>query len=303
MTSMRPYHSEEDYRQMKNLIRENYRHTGAQFYPTAMDLDYWRFVYDESPDGIRAAQLWQDENGQVVGFVWMNEDATDWACHWNHRDLLDEMLEWSEKERIQAYAAQHDEPMHNYITLFDNDLHGETIARKRGYHRTDDFSYYGRRSLEDRLPEVCLPEGYTLRSIRSDHEIQQRAAMNALAGNEINLQKYKTMMKEAPEYRQDLDLIALDPNGNVAGYCTVWYDGISRIGIFEPYAIHPCHLRKGLGRNLLFEGMKRLKHLGAKAVYVSHAGLNSEETDPALELNASAGFQQAGRNYGWVKKL
>ncbi len=303
MITMRPYHTEEDYRQMKNLIRENYRHTNEQFYPTAMDLDYWRFIYDETPDGIQAAQLWQDETGSVVGFVWMNEDATDLVCHVKYPDLLDEMLEWSENERVKVYAAGNDEPLYNCITLSDCDHHSEEIARNRGYHRTDDFSYYGKRSLADRVPDVCLPEGYTLRSVRSDHEIQQRAEMNALAGNEITLQKYKTMMKVAPEYRRNLDLIALDPSGNVAGYCTVWYDDISHIGIFEPYAVHPDHLRKGLGRGLLFEGMKRLIVLGATAVYVSHGGLDSEETDPALELNTAVGFQQTCRNYSWVKKL
>jgi len=303
MITMRPWHLTEDYLQMKSLIRENLRLTGKQLYPTAMDLDYWRFVYDESPDGIQAVQLWQDETGHVVGFVWMNEDATDLVCHVNHTDLLDEMLEWSEKERIKVYADQNDEPVYNCINIFDCDHPGEEIARKRGYYRTDDFSYYGKRSLVDRLPEVCLPEGYTLQSISGDHEIEQRAAMNTLAGNEITLQKYKTMMTEAPNYRQELDLIALDPDRNVAGYCTVWYDELSHIGIFEPYAVHPDHLRKGLGRNLLYEGMNRLKALGAKAVYVSHGGLDSEETDPALELNAAVGFEQVGRNNLWVKRL
>lgn len=303
MITMRPFHSEEDYQQMKNLIRGNFMRTNVQLYPTAMDLDYWRFVFDESPDGIQAAQLWQDEDGRVVGFVWMNEDATDWVCHLDYRDLLDEMLEWSEKERTKIYTAENDEPLYNCITIFDCDHRSGEIAKNRGYHRTDDYSYYGKRSLEDRFPKVCLPENYTLRSISSDHEIKQRAAMNPLAGNEITLQKYKTLMKEAPDYRQELDLIVLDSIGNVAGYCTAWYDDISHIGIFEPYAIHPDHLRRGLGRSLLFEGMKRLRDLGAKAVYVSHGGLDSEETDPALELNAAVGFKQVGRNYVWVKKL
>ncbi len=303
MITMRPYQSEDDYQRMQNLIRENYRQPEGQLYPSAMDLDYWRFIYDESPEGVKSAQLWQDENGRVVGFVWMNEDATDWVCHADNRGLLDEMLEWSEMERIKLYGSQDEEPLYNCISIFDCDPHSQKTAAGRGYQQTEDFGYYGRRSLTENIPQVSVPKGYTIKSITTEDEIKQRAAMNILAGNEITFEKYKIMMEKSPTYRQDLDLTGLAPHGNVAGFCTVWYDAVSHIGIFEPYAVHPDHLRKGLGRSLLLEGMKRLKDLGAVSVFVDHGGLDSEESDPALELNAAVGFQQAGRHYVWTKKL
>jgi len=93
------------------------------------------------------------------------------------------------------------------------------------------------------------------------------------------------------------------PNGDVAGFCTVWYDSVCKVGMFEPYAVHFDHLRKGLGKSLLLEGMKRLFELGCIAVYVTHAGLNSDEIDPALAFNESVGFKKVANNYLWYKRL
>jgi L-amino acid N-acyltransferase YncA len=73
--------------------------------------------------------------------------------------------------------------------------------------------------------------------------------------------------------------------------------------MFEPYAVHFDHLRKGLGKSLLLEGMNRLLSLGCRTVYVTHAGLESDESDPALALNEAVGFHKVGNNYMWLKRL
>jgi ribosomal protein S18 acetylase RimI-like enzyme len=303
MTKRRPYQCEEDYLLMQDLIRLNFTVPQAQLYPCATDLDYWRYIYDESPDGVHDAQLWQAEDGRLLGFVWMNEDATDLVCHYAHTELLDEMLAWSEEERLKTAVSQTQEDIVNCITVFDCDPEGELFAGKRGYKQTETFSYYGKRSLLDDVQPVCLPDGYMIRSIDTDDEIRQRAEMNELAGNEITYEKYKAFMQKSANYRRELDLIALSPDGNIAGFCTVWHDPIGQIGAFEPYGVHPDHLRKGLGRSLLLEGMNRLRALGATAVFTSHGGLDSDALDPALSLNAAVGFEKVGRNYVWIKAL
>lgn len=57
MIRVRSYDNEDDFILMQNLIRENYIKSNQQLYPSPSDLDYWRYIYDESPDGVRGGQI------------------------------------------------------------------------------------------------------------------------------------------------------------------------------------------------------------------------------------------------------
>jgi ribosomal protein S18 acetylase RimI-like enzyme len=75
----------------------------------------------------------------------------------------------------------------------------------------------------------------------------------------------------------------------------VWFDDVSRVGLFEPVATVPAHQRHGLGRAVMSEGMRRLKRMGGTKAFV---GSNSDE---AGALYASMGFTAYELNEPWVK--
>jgi ribosomal protein S18 acetylase RimI-like enzyme len=287
---------------MHQLIVENYMFSGQQLYPSIADLDYWRYLYDASPENIHQAQLWEDPTGKLLGFVWMNAEATDLVCHYQHRALEEDMLEWAEQQYIQRYSAP-SVPGYHHIFVFDCDPEREAIALRRGYAKTEVYNYYGRRDLGQFTSRLDLPSGYRIRSLEAE-DIAQRAALNSLAGGEaVSEEKYRRMMKAALTYRQDLDLVAIGPEGQVVAFCTLWLDEQSGCGIVEPYGCDPSHRRKKLGQNLLCEGMRRLKAAGARWVYVTHAGCEGDEMDAALGLNQAVGFELAGKNFLWRKAL
>jgi hypothetical protein len=105
MSGSTPFRSEQDYANMHQLIVENYMFSGQQLYPSIADLDYWRYLYDASPENIHQAQLWEDPTGKLLGFVWMNAEATDLVCHYQHRALEEDMLEWAEQQYFQRYPC------------------------------------------------------------------------------------------------------------------------------------------------------------------------------------------------------
>jgi mycothiol synthase len=77
-------------------------------------------------------------------------------------------------------------------------------------------------------------------------------------------------IQSCPLYRRDLDLVVTAPNGELAAFCTMWYDDLTRTGYFEPVGTSPDHQRKGLGKAILTEGLCRLQKMGA--VYATVAG-------------------------------
>lgn len=298
MIKVRSYENENDFVLMQNLIRENYLKSGEQLYPSPADLEYWRYLYDDSPDGVRWTRLWFDDD-HLLAFAWMNEEATDFVCHYQHKDLLNQIIDWSESERLKQMKKK----IVNVLYIFDCDQKSETIARQKGYQKSEVFNYYGKRDLAEPIPQVKLPEGYFIKNIETEAEIGKRAEMNGLAGNEVTAEKYRFFMAKAANYRQELDLLAVSPSGETAGFCTVWFDSVSKVGLFEPYGVDVNHLRKGIGKSLLSEGMSRLLALGCSAVYVTPVGLDSEEIDPALALNEAVGFKKVANNYLWYKQL
>ena len=75
-------------------------------------------------------------------------------------------------------------------------------------------------------------------------------------------------IQNAPLYRRDLDLVVVAPDGAIAAFCTIWFDDVTRSAYFEPVATVPAHRRRGLGRAVMTEGLRRLQRLGATTAFV-----------------------------------
>ena len=75
-------------------------------------------------------------------------------------------------------------------------------------------------------------------------------------------------IQTAPLYRRDLDLVAIAPSGEIAAFCTLWFDDVTRSAYFEPVATVPAHQRRGLARALMTEGLRRLQRMGAITAFV-----------------------------------
>jgi GNAT superfamily N-acetyltransferase len=102
---------------------------------------------------------------------------------------------------------------------------------------------------------------------------------------------------QAPLYRRDLDIVALAPGGEVASYCTLWFDDVTRSGYFEPVGTARAHRRQGLARAVMSEALRRLRRMGATMALVS------SYTSPAHELYASLGFSDYDLAEPWEKEL
>jgi GNAT superfamily N-acetyltransferase len=103
-------------------------------------------------------------------------------------------------------------------------------------------------------------------------------------------------VQRAPLYRRDLDLVAVARDGELAAFCTLWFDEVTRTAAFEPVGTHPIHQRRGLGKAVMTEGLRRVRELGA-----SLATVNSY-SESAGSLYASLGFTSYDLSEPWIKE-
>ena len=86
-------------------------------------------------------------------------------------------------------------------------------------------------------------------------------------------------------------MVAL-PDGAFAAYCVCWLDLINRVGEFEPVGTRPAHRRKGYGRAVLLEGMRRMRERGMREALVYCKAHN-------VDFYQTAGFRVTDQYLGF----
>lgn len=137
-----------------------------------------------------------------------------------------------------------------------------------------------------------------IKSVLDEDDVEKRRTAKAIAfGGHYNpsywppASAYKKM-QQAPDYRKDLDLFIVAPNGDYASFCTIWIDVKNKYGNFEPVGTHIEYQGMGLGRALLMEGFKRMMQYGATRSFM----------DSNNEFYRKVGFRETLYSYyPWIK--
>ena len=123
------------------------------------------------------------------------------------------------------------------------------------------------RSL-DELPTIPLPHGFTVQGVGSLDDGRLRAAVTHAAFRptddwEAYWDTYAQFIGSAV-YDGERDLFVRSPDGRGASACTIWFDPVNQVGLFEPVATHPDFQRQGLGKAVMAEGLRRMKAAGMR---------------------------------------
>jgi GNAT superfamily N-acetyltransferase len=214
--------------------------------------------------------VWENSENEIVGVVnpeYPRLGDAFFQRHPQYTFLLDEMVEYAEqtladreKNTLRICIYEHDEPF-------------QAVVQSRGYRKDAEPPGYASEFVIGGLPEPQLPPGFVVLSMADQNNIELRRILVGRAFNHTDPSEWPTAytyeeLQRAPDYRKDLDLYVVGPDGEYVSCCIVWYDEHNQIGYFEPVGTHPDFRRRGFGREVVMEGIRRIADLGARAAYV-----------------------------------
>jgi mycothiol synthase len=304
----RPIECEMDWWRVRNLLIETHALCGPEFNWEIRHWDGNRFHREGplwNPALYEKFCLWETEHGQLVGVA--HAEGDEELCLQIHPDcraaIEEEIIAWGEEHVVHTNTAGKRQLC---LCVYEYDAPRRRLLEKRGYEKTSDGWITRILHLANQpLPEPVLAEGYTLRATYpKDHSevwndcVRMADVLNA-GFNRNNVHSAADSLNfftHSPSFRNDLNLVAVAPDGSFAAHVGLTLDVTNRYAIFEPVCTHPAHRRKGLAQTLMFEGLQRIQRLGA-----NHVEVSTGDADAANALYDSIGFSEAYKAQYWKK--
>ena len=296
---VRSYQGPGDLHAMLDLLSDGRQANNGTYYVHRGDLQWWLY-YTDTPAEIWQSQirLWMEAES-LVGWALISPDEhaldvyTIPALRGGPREsemLAQAVEQMSALDEVQSvWVAESDEVRVRWF-------------KEHGFTPAENHFVHFQRSLTGPLDGPPLPDGFSLRSSRGPEDARLRSvASHAAFGSNKPFEEYwpRTLkFMQSPVYVPEHEIFVMAPNGQVAAYCIIWTDQISRVGHFEPVGTYPDFQRKGLGKSLLFEGLRRLKAAGMTEADVC----TNHDNAAAIRLYESVGFQRNKRLLTYIKK-
>lgn len=285
-----------DYERLQRQIVRVTRNSDFRHFTSRGDLDWWLGKENDPEAVFRSIPLWL-AGDTVLGWGYVIKGEIELIVGEEHyRDVLPAMMDWARDAAKRAGR--------NTVDLYarDGDHERQAIYAAAGYRRMDDYYTYRRFDLTVAPPAPELPVGYRFRDMTGADvaTIEQRIGLHRVVwAPSVWTPEKHTRLMTAPNYRADLDLIAVAPNGDFAAYTIIWFDPELNLGTFEPVGCHPEYRRQGLTSAVMYEGLRRLRALGAERAVVG-----STHDNPASNgLYESCGFLLADHLRRWELAL
>lgn len=263
-----------------------------------------REYYDEEDDYIK---IWGDARdsdlssvAEVVAVTFCKPSGDCWIqIHPDYRSSEKEIVLWLEKQR-GIKSSENIEPELRFRVDRTDDKR-TALLTELGYKDDGLEEYNRKRSLDEPIPECRLPNGFTIRSVDIEQDfIQYRKVQAAVFPHCSHMTRRTTeIYSRASFYNKDLDLVAVDSQGDFAAFCTVRMDPVSRMAELEPVGTHPDYRGLGLAKSVICEGLRRLQKHHPSSLCI----LGAATSEAANRLYDSVGFTEKTEVHLWQKKL
>ncbi len=240
----------------------------------------------------RNARVWIDTDGMMVGFA-------VWQIYWaaldyfvrpgSHQHTVETgIFRWA-MVRFRELDMERGRPLPYWVEFRDDDSKRQRVVKAHGFLLDEDYQYIQMmHPLIDPLPQPMLLDGFMIRPIAGECEINSYVELHRAAFESTSMTyDWRLRTLRMPQYLPELDIVAVAPDGSLAGFCVGWLNSERHIGQVEPLGVHPRFHHMGLGRALLLEALRRFKAHGTNNVLVE----TDNDRDVARNAYESVGFQ------------
>lgn len=269
----RKYDIQNDLKRVGDFLVENYKtdNRDGNFPEPAWEYMHGHPWLDEK--SLDKIGVWED-SGEIVGVVHYEHKLGEafFEIHPRYTHLKQEMLEHAEK-----HLCGKTDDGRTYIKAFVNDFDKEfeMLVKSHGYDKDDSL---GRHMSQLKItqtfrPDTPMPDGFKLKSLAEDNDLAKldRCLWRGFNhGDEPPKIDYagRKKMQSVPNYRKDLNIIIVAPDGNFVAYAGLWFEAKNRYAYVEPVCTDPDYRLRGFGKAAVLEGVRRCGELGATVAYV-----------------------------------
>lgn len=283
--TMRPYQTEDDYWRIRAFLRQVFllnERRELSWHVARLDYFRWHFIDNcQICDPIdQVTTLWETtgargSSGRLAAVLHPGTRGEAFMhLHPDFRtpELEEEVLATAE-DRLAALAPDGT----RWLSVLANqgDALRQQVLAHRGYTRREQRAYHWRRDLDAPIPDAPVAPGYTIRPMGDASEFPARswASWRAFHPDEPDKEyegwEWYHNIQAAPLYRRDLDIVAATDEGEIAAFCTIWFDDVTRSAVCVLVGTTPEHQRRGLGKAMIFEGLRRLKRMGGTRAFAN----------------------------------
>jgi ribosomal protein S18 acetylase RimI-like enzyme len=299
-----PYRGVEDLQAILDLVKRRPAERILD-YPSLVDLQELL----EQAHTQEATSIWETESGQFAGYALINYAETyanlsfEYAPEFAASGIGDAMITWGEEAFRDRFHGKNSELSSSARAAQPERIE---LLEKHGFEQEAEYVLHMERDLEAPIGKPQIPTGFILRPVTGEEEDAAWVALHRAGfGTENMTLEDRQAMTGLAGYERDLDLVAVAPDGKLAGYVFGSYNQEEialcgkKIGFTDPVATHPDFQRRGLAHALLLETMQRFKQRG-----LEFARLGTSSENIAMQKAAqAAGFCVVDQSYHYSKKL
>jgi ribosomal protein S18 acetylase RimI-like enzyme len=170
-----------------------------------------------------------------------------------------------------------------------------------GFVRENFRSLRFERFLNKPIIEYAFPDGFSVRSVKGDQEVENLVVLHRAAfGTDNMTAEERLAIMNVPQYDRELDLVVISPNCELAAFCICKIDEKNdNVGYSDPIGTHPKYRKLGLAKAIVTVGFQFLQKKGVKVVEV---GTNSENI-AMQQLAEVLGFEVVSEKLWFSKKI
>jgi ribosomal protein S18 acetylase RimI-like enzyme len=299
----RPYAGKADLQAMIDLLIAARPIERITDYPSIADLHH---LFGRS-ETIANTRLWEDGDGRLMGFAifvgYVGALYFEILPEATHTDIAAQVIAWG-MERLRNTEQESDEPLELQASCRADNAERIALLERHGFMRQERYTLHYVRPLDEPIPEPQVPEGFAIRHVEGEHEVEALVALHRAAFDTENMTvESRLSWMRTPDYDPELDLVAVAPDGTLATYlfCSINREENALTGRKEgrtdPVATYPKFQRRGLAQALLLTGLHLLKQRGVETARMGTGSWNVAMQETAR----SVGFRAESRTIFFEK--